>query len=367
MINLNNFTIISKERTNDSSNLVMPMKPSILGYSPVFRINSFELGVDEAVRSGYSIRDYIHEYEYIPATYDSEKYNFVQHALALYFLTNSGPTRFIHDGVRSYRSTMRTNIETRAANSKALFETKFNEYCSSPIIYNRFVNSHVGYNTQAMANAFFNNYSYFDENALNYSHIKNPFMGANLDSYNHMQVGKGYVGLYNSLSKKSIPLVILMVKEEYVLYYRVANLLEMPIDLSMFEIWVNDELESNNIDNTGIILDFCKTNIFNKWSKESSNIPIKLKSGMTTYFDSIIQPKFKAISERSEWLSSLKNEFINTTYNPIEKLEVKEFEVDKPSITDSAKNLSSIRIKKAIKLSQEFGVIQPTNEAVLID
>lgn len=361
MINLHNFTIIKERRT---SGYFMPLKTSFMGYSPVFRINPFEINTAEADRYLYRVKEYLATYPGINVdSFNPHKYDFIEHCLASLFLSRGRRISSYSSGNGQSQQTSILDMETQ----KLVFQDRIENYYNDTELFSTYCNERVAYTTHRLGNMFFNNYNDDCVNLMDLVAIRYSFLYNSIAGYYNLQVGRGYVGILDTRTKKSTPLIVLVVKTEYIPYYRIANLLGMPIDYSMFELWVSDEIESLDHYYGNALMDFVGANIFNKLSKESSNIIIKLKSGMISYFDSIPTPKFNSISDRSEWLSSLKNEFINNTYNPSEKLPVKEFTIEPLTIKDSDKRLRSTRINKAIKLSQEFGIIQPTNQVELVE
>ncbi len=146
-------------------------------------------------------------------------------------------------------------------------------------------------------------------------------------------ISKGFVCLFKNYTKEVIPLIMLVIKDDYIDQYKVATLLDLPIDTSKFEFWINSNFDSVIENNrhyrwlSGAILSKLEN---------PDKIKVVIKNNMSKYYSSTKIPTLKSISEQLEWVNSVKNDWINTTYKPAELLPVKEFVIDKVEITDSS-------------------------------
>lgn len=151
-------------------------------------------------------------------------------------------------------------------------------------------------------------------------------------SFGYIFVSKGFVCLFKNSTKEVIPLIMLVIKDDYIDQFKVATLLDLPIDTSKFEFWINDRFDG--IIGNGRCYKWLSGAILSKL-ENPDKIKVVIKNNMSKYYSSTKIPTLKSISEQLEWVNSVKNDWINTTYKPIELLPVKEFVIDEVEITDS--------------------------------
>lgn len=162
-------------------------------------------------------------------------------------------------------------------------------------------------------------------------------------------VSKGFVCLLKNGTKEVIPLIMLVIKDDYIDQFKVATLLDLPIDTSKFEFWINDRFD--DIIGNGRSYNWLSGAILSKL-ENPDKIKVVIKNNMSKYYSSTKIPTLKSISEQLEWVNSVKNDWINTTYKPVDLLPVKEFVIDKVEITDSSPVLfRSKNLNKFIKES----------------
>lgn len=167
--------------------------------------------------------------------------------------------------------------------------------------------------------------------------------------FGYIFISKGFVCLSKNSTKEVIPLIMLVIKDDYIDQYKVATLLDLPIDTSKFEFWINSNFDS--VIGNDRCYKWLSGAILSKL-ENPDKIKVVIKNNMSKYYSSTKIPTLKSISEQLEWVNSVKNDWINTTYKPAELLPVKEFVIDKVEITDSSPVLfRSKNLNKFIKES----------------
>lgn len=251
-------------------------------------------------------------------------------AIDLYYTNKSVPTRGSFDFVKCLlkEDTRNDQLESTKRIAAANFANYLDTYDSR--MYDAsgfaFVNSFtkpIGYH------AMFNNTT-SKVYANSYEKVSIPLMYRalyiSLGSVNYLFVSKGFGGVLGNDSKIR-PLVMLMIDKTYIDYYKGANLLGLPIDMSKFEFWVNCDTDSISLVNHNKVTKY----LFNVMTNPNK-IKVVIKSGMSEFFSGVHLPELKTISEQRDWAESIKNGYINEAYKPEVLLPVKKFEIKMPEI-----------------------------------
>ena len=132
-----------------------------------------------------------------------------------------------------------------------------------------------------------------------------------------------------SNSNGVVPLISLMIQNDYIEEFRKATILpDSTIDYTKFEWWIN--VDFNTISSLRTVYNHAHTKVL-KYFKNPDNIKVVVKSGLTEYYSNVRIPELKSISDRMEWLQSVKNGYLNSI-NKNEELPVKKFETKIPEI-----------------------------------
>jgi len=156
---------------------------------------------------------------------------------------------------------------------------------------------------------------------------------------NKFIINKGTILLIKN--NKVIPIFMLMIKNQYIHDFKVANTLDLDIDNSQFEFWINKDLEK--------LLEEKEYRLFTKLinSIKDNDIKCIVKSGITELSNQIFLPKLSTISDRIEWLDSVKKEYLN--YSIGTDYPVKEYDIIVPKIEDCDMKFKSRNLNNLIK------------------
>lgn len=116
-----------------------------------------------------------------------------------------------------------------------------------------------------------------------------------------------------------VPIGMLVIKDEYVEDFKTRSFLDMDMDYSQFEYWVNADIDQADEYTINIL----KTVLY-KVENPDNNIKFILKKNLGE-INSMPIPSFTTITDRINWLSSIKNEYLNEYADTM--LPVKDFEV----------------------------------------
>lgn len=362
MIDLHNITTCVTHRTGSYEAY---MKTSIKGYAPVVCIKPLVMGGSRG--SGYtSLRamsdNFLSNKNVFPSLNKENflsKFDFVEYYSALTM------TEIKKTETKEYNYSLKNCTEDQAKkwNTKANSQvnSNFKAYIESTdylakelsfVVYN--------YSLDYFSKAF--NCSLEDtvaNSSTRLPHADHYILGKSLNNSNYLVISRGFCGLFNYNTSEIIPLIMLMIKEDYIPYYRGANLLGMPIDNSKFEFWINDKIEE--------MPDFSKVNTYILSAKTSINskIPIVVKSGLTENFSKYKFPKLESITERIEWLTSTKNDFLNAFHSLKAPLPVKEFKSSEPTIITTTVKFKSRKLNKVISTAVKAEAISSSSESAL--
>ena len=111
----------------------------------------------------------------------------------------------------------------------------------------------------------------------------------------------------NNLPKIGNPLIMLMIKKDYIPVLKLQMLLDKPIAFEYFEIWLNDEI----LLLSETIIKIIKTYLINSLD---SRISIKWKSNMNYLNQSYQLPVLETLADKKEWLVNKELELRNKLY-----------------------------------------------------
>jgi len=363
MIELHNITTCA---INRSESYKVSMKTNIDGYTPVVCLKplSMNAGRGAGNTSLRAMRDnfIFNKTVFSKLTNDNflPKFDFVEYFSALLI------TDMKREEIREYPYYSLKNctkVQIKKWNNKAneVINSNFENYVgSTDHITNEIAFMCSGYSLSYFSDIF--NCSLVDTIVgSNYRlpHVDHYVLGKALNGGNYLVVSRGFCGLFNYNTNEIIPIIMLMIKADYISYYRGANLLGMPIDNSKFEFWINDKIEE--------MPDFNKINtyILNAKTSINSKIPIVIKSGLTENFSKYKFPKIESISERVEWLTSTKNDFLNTFHKLENPLPVKEFKSSKPPVATTNVRFKSRKLNKIISTAVKVETISSSSESAV--
>lgn len=175
-----------------------------------------------------------------------------------------------------------------------------------------------------------------DQRSFNRNYVRYTFESTRLI------IGKG--SLYVVKNNVMIPLVVLMVKDSYIHDFKIANTLDLDIDTTQLEFWINNDIEymfSNSPNIRSLISRFMGV-------LRNDDIKVYVKSNLTALSSGIFVPKLSTISDRLDWLKTVKNSYINDVTNT-QELPVKEYHVDMPIIETVNTKFKSRNLNNFIK------------------
>lgn len=257
-------------------------------------------------------------------------YNLLLHAL--------GPLR----GSREYPTI------THYINKMNGFIKEFDKYMETSSVSTSNISISTTYLWDTIEKHFNNKLDY------NSSSIRRFCVGRHIKNNMLIGVSTGLLVFQKNWSSPVIPLIALVIKNEYIREYKFNNLLGGPINTSMFEFWVNEEIEN--------ILDGSPITGLSKMLENKDNIEVVVKRGMTDYQSTIKTPQFESIGQRFEWLTSVKNSFMNEHYMLDSPLEVKEF----PLITPKIETVTGVKFRSRTLNTFVKGNKQKHNKYTLI-
>lgn len=319
-MNLKNLTFSYKNPINKESSAFILKRP--LTHFPVCNIPNYKLSGNTMAMVDYRLRDF-------PNNKTRGEFNFIKHVSAPFNIEAS-----------------RANIESYQSSAKI----KFEEFLSIDLD----TNSNFGYECvpkkEQYSKMFNNTVGEFYINSWNRKDITFEYKSVYRSTpIGYFFIGKGFLGLF--VRGEIIPLIMLVIDNEYIKDYQVSNLLDLPIDNSKFEFWINSDFDA--VVGNGASYNWVSSALLSKLTNPDK-IRVVVKKNMTEYYSKIKTPTFNSISEQLEWINSVKNDFINSYYKPTELLPVKEFITNIPVIEDSIiYSFRNKHLNKFIKQSNE--------------
>lgn len=355
MINLNNLTVSFKSNYGTK----LHIKSNINGYTPIVCIKPFIIEKKQSDmywsldKTLYNFTSNKELFKNLGTTDFLKKFKFVDYYLANRICDNRMGSGYRRD----LAGESKEKLELYSKKAIKELNEVFKDYSASTDYITNEVT--LGASTEAGGyhHVFGSTGVDFNRGSYKYLlHLDHHFSYKGMLNSTYLFVSKGFCGVYNSSSKELIPLVMLMIKGDYIPYYRCANLLEMPIDNSKFEIWINDKIEESTCYNFIIKYVLKAENCVN------STIPVLVKTNLDQHFGNIKVPEFSSITERIEWLGSTKNDFLNEFYSLKEKLPVKDFKVDAKPIETIQKKFKSRNLNKIISSAVKLTDIKEVKE-----
>lgn len=111
----------------------------------------------------------------------------------------------------------------------------------------------------------------------------------------------------NNLPKIGTPLIMLMVKKDYIPVLKLQMLLDKPVSFEYFEIWLNDEILLLPETTVKTIKTYLINNL-------DSRVSIKWKSNMGYLNQSYQVPVLETLADKKEWLVNKELELRNKLY-----------------------------------------------------
>ena len=281
--------------------------------SPLFRLKSTDTHVPVCILPSFNTNA-LGDYE----------------SIDLYYTNKSVPTRGSFDFIKCLlrKDVHLDQLESAKRTAARNFANYLDTYDScmhdaSAFVYTNNFTKTIAYHAMfnnITSKIFVNNYAKVSV-PLSYRSLYTGILGSS-----YLFVSKGFGGVLGNDSKIR-PLVMLMIDKTYIDYYKGANLLGLPIDVSKFEFWVNCETDSITSMNHTKVTKY----LFNIMTNPNK-IKVVIKSGISEFFSGVHLPELKTISEQRDWAESIKNGYLNQTYKPEVLLPVKKFEIKKPEI-----------------------------------
>lgn len=164
-----------------------------------------------------------------------------------------------------------------------------------------------------------------------------------------------------------IPIIMLMINKSYVNSFKEATVLGFPMDKSQFEYWVNSETDT--LLNTYNLLTKANKIWFSAIKSNPEEIKVVVKKNLTEYYLLAKIPKLQTISERLDWLNSVKNDYLNNINPTTEQLPVKEYQFETIFLEDvsmkfKSKNLNTFVNSK--KKEEKKETIKKINKYELV-